>query len=267
MDVKKLERDFKTRGIDFSKPGFYNHPRFLAAEQCDPSYLDRYGRYVVGRSYDDAYLVRAREVIGKAAHYIYDELKKDGRQHACGDATMVLTSILEREGIWSVPMTGAARVEFPEGSGLNTRRFPRIVEDPRATTMGHAWLIAPPFKVVDVTIDLQGWRAAEAQYMSGPVLAEQTTASTYTVDDLVDKVAQVMFVREHRRQPAIADVDEGGLPERVRAYGCFAVLAGRAKVTYISCAPSVTDLPLENMGNLILCGKSPKALFEEYMRL
>ena len=233
----------------------------------DPSYLDRYGRYVIGRSYDDAYVAGARLVIEKAARFIYDELKKDGRQHACGDATMVLARILEREGVWSVPMTGAARVEFPEGSGLSTRRFARIVDDPRATTMGHAWLIAPPFKVVDLTIDLQGWRAAEARYFSGPVLAEETDTSTYTIDDLVDTVAQRLFVRAHRRQPTIADVDEGGLPERVRAYGCFAVFAGKAKVTYISCAPSAPDVPLEEMGNLILRGKGPKALYEEFLRL
>lgn len=267
MDIQQIERDFKNRGINFSKPGFYDEPGFVAAEQRDPAYLERYAQYVHARPYDAAYLARVRPIIEKAARFLHDEVKLDGRQRACADAGMVLARFLEREGVWNCLIKGAARVEFPAGSGIETNYLSPVMLDSNPANTGHAWVFAPPFVVVDPTIDLQGWSATQAAYLDGPALAEKVKPATYTVHDIVDQdVQQVFFMRE-RRRPKLEEFVNEAMRRRIKTYGCFSVELPRgARVTYISCAVGAADLPLEQMGCLVCRGKGPMALYDEFKR-
>lgn len=100
-DHAAIENDFTARQIPTAEPGFYDHPSFVAAERQNGAYLFNYSRFVADRSYSSTYLTRVRKELPLIAHAFFEELKAMGRKGACVDASLILSRILEREGIWS----------------------------------------------------------------------------------------------------------------------------------------------------------------------
>lgn len=261
-NLNKLEADFRQKGIDFAQSGFYDHPRFVQAEQRDPSYIERYAEYVHARVYDEEYLVRARPIIERAAAFIHREVKADGRKGACIDASMVLSRMLERVGIWCCFVKGSVRVDFPDGSGLEPYHFWSLTHPANPAKTGHAWLMAPPFRIVDVTLDLQPWSAQQLRHVPGPVLLESPTPANYAPTDLMEPE----LLLELGRVPTLSEVRQmvRNFPER---FGVFGVRVSGTGLTYIATGVSAPDAPLELMGNLVLRGKLPHQLYAEFITL
>lgn len=268
MGIKELEHDFKRRSINFSNPGFFDHPHFVAAERTDASFLERYADYVHLRPYDESYLNQARLVIQRAATHLHAEIKADGRKGACIDASMVLSRILEREGIWNCMMAGAARIDFHSDVGVNPRYFWPIMHEANNARAGHAWLYAPPFRVVDVTIDLQPYMHGEERYLRGPVLDETPAKATYTANDLVEPEAREAFYSDYRREITLEDINQHApsIAKCISRYGCFVTSQPSARITYVACSSGAPDLPLEKMMCLILRGKPPHVVYDEFKR-
>ena len=83
----QIEEAFRKRGIDYSKPGFYDTPEFQAIEKKHSVFLMSYAEYVDSLTFSDEYLVHARTCATEAAEFMYSALVKDGRRGACIDAS------------------------------------------------------------------------------------------------------------------------------------------------------------------------------------
>jgi hypothetical protein len=185
---KDLAVDFDARGIPYDSPGFCDHPSFLAVERGNPDYLNHYAAFVVKRNYDPDYLARAKVVIEEAAAFLGGELVKHGRLGACVDMAGIFSRILEEERIWSCCVTGSLTIAFPHGSGIATRYFCPVYHG--SFVAGHAWLYAPPFTIVDITVRQQPYRGKEKHYIPERVLTTDDTPADVDVHDIVSPSAR-----------------------------------------------------------------------------
>jgi len=85
---------------------------------------------------------------------------------------------------------------------------------------------------------------------------------------LLDPGAFEQFVLVYGRTPAMADIERiaPGLHSRVRAWGPVEVMHGQTRLRYIPCGITALDGTLDNAKNLVLSGKSPAALYAEFVR-
>jgi hypothetical protein len=80
-------------------------------------------------------------------------LKEDGSQEAHAEAPLVMSRILEREGIWNYVVSGALTMTFPHDSGFEPFSFWSLeVRQERAVDCSYHWVVAPPFQVIDIAI-------------------------------------------------------------------------------------------------------------------
>lgn len=146
-DLKVLARLFSNRNISTDQVAFYNSAEFLEAERADPSFLEFYGAWVRARPRDSGYDSHARKVVPRVAQIIADEIIRDGQLGVCIDASMMLTKMLEEEGVWCYAAKGALSISEPRLE--DPTHFWMIDDEPAA---GHVWVVAPPFEIVDVTL-------------------------------------------------------------------------------------------------------------------
>lgn len=168
-----LEKAFSKEGIPTRTPGFYDHPRFLCIERSQPDLLNCYARYVDTKSYSPEYLEHAAQIIRTAAGELRKLLKRDGRKGACIDCSMALSRMLDKEGIWNYAVKGATTIAFPKATGFPTFSFWPISEDNGSPgQFGHKWVCAPPFKIVDITIQQQDYQRPISAMLPPFVLAD-----------------------------------------------------------------------------------------------
>ncbi|MGI4787351.1 MAG: hypothetical protein ACRYFS_00730 [Janthinobacterium lividum] len=255
-------------GVKPIVPGFYDQPAFLQVERSNPHMLELYADYVECQTYSLEYLERAGLMIHKAADYLYTELVVDGRLGACIDASLTLSRFLERLGIWNYVVKGALTYLFPDELKIPKRSIaPLMLSDNPANT-GHVWVVAPPFKVVDVTASRQslGEKLAQ-QELDGYVVAYNGQKATADVDDLADRDYQELFVHQNKRLPILLDLyaQNPTLKANIEKYGSLSVPLGRVGLKYIATAITAPNAPLEDMENLSLSGRFPRQLFEEFI--
>lgn len=147
---KQLKRAFGNRGIDPSQVAFYDSPIFRAHEDQDPRILNTYAEHVEAKEYSAEYLLSAHKKIEAVAHAVGAAIRRDGRQGACVDASMMIGRMLDRLGVWNYVAKATLTIEFPDRSGIDPIYFPDM--DPtRQFAAAHMIVVAPPFGIIDVT--------------------------------------------------------------------------------------------------------------------
>lgn len=245
------------------EPGFYDSPAFLKVEQSEPNLLHDYAKYVFTREYTDVYLENAAPIIKDVSEFLYTRLVKDGRQGACIDMASTLSRFLEREGIWNVAVSGALRIDTPIGS---TNFGPITFGDSQAMA-AHAWVYAPPFEVIDLTIKQQPYPEKEIlKYLPGYVIEKFYASGKCEPEDFFDRSALSKFISVKGRMPKMSDVYQidSGIKKGVLDFRSVEFLIDKTKLTYLPIAGIFPDLPLETMANLILSGKKPFEIYQEY---
>ena len=257
----RLERAFYTRAIPVDVPGFYDHPNFLTQEQKDPRFLELYARYVEARSYDEEYLSAAIKKIDVAASALNSAIAADGRLGACVDASGMLGRMLDRLGVWNYVAKATLTIDFPEGTGLETRYFWSF--DEGEFVAPHAIVVAPPFGIVDVTVRHQAYEGNEAEYLPSIVLANEWQSVKWTPEDLANheilarlRASKISFdsFLQHRN-PSMADVMRT-LPPR-------AIKAGDTILKYVVVAVGGTIEPLEGITGYKPAGRTALQIFKE----
>src|ERR1035437_4360347 len=112
-DRNTLKRVFSNRGVPTEEIAFYNNPRFLAAEKKDASFLEFYGAWVRLRARDAAYDAHVCRIVPRLVELVSTEIARDGQKGVCMDASMMLTKMLELEGVWCYAAKGALTIESP----------------------------------------------------------------------------------------------------------------------------------------------------------
>lgn len=264
---EQLENTFRQLGIDFTKPGFCDSPEFQAVERNDPVFLKSYAEYVQKLELSPEYLDHARIVVRDTAEFLYNQLVADGRKGACVDISGVVLRFLERQNIWCHVVCGGVRVEFPPESGIRTRRFyPLMHRDNNAFT-GHAWIYAPPFKIVDVSISLQPYAEREKPYFHGYTLTERWEDPTTPIGvrDLLEKELLEDHVRRFRRMPTMNDISPNQR-QFLKEFPPHRLVKDGLSFTYIPVKISAPLEPLEQMLHPMLSGRRPIQVLEEFQR-
>lgn len=260
------DRRIQRLGIDTSTPGFYDDPVFMQAEQRDPTMLEAYADFVSEMRLPETYLAEARDRVQKTTAFLHEKLVADGRKGACVDASMVLSRFLERQQVWNYIATGALTLEFPPNSGIKRKHFSPIMLRGNPAVAGHVWVVAPPFKVVDLTVSMQPYEYGEEKYLSGVLLAETGESIEIEAISLYDTDVIDDFVARRGAPPTLRDVRayDPMLLNRIARYGPVGVTVGEVRLKYVPCAISAPDSPLEDARNLCLSGKYPGDLWREF---
>lgn len=262
--VDALVMEFSQLEIPIESPGFYDHPRFLEQEKRQSDFLELYASYVQKRYYEPNYLEYSKVVIKKSAQALHQELVRDGRLGACIDASMVLSRILEREGVWNYLAKGALTMEFPLGSGIPKQFLWPI--DKGEFQAAHAWLVAPPFLLVDIAIKLQPFKHNVSDYLPEMVFAEEANQSRASEDEL--------FSPYTRRYYQAQGISQGMLITKLipRLHQFWSVFPPReiefrdTRIKYIPTGISASDLPLEKIRSLDLSGMTGIQIYNDIIK-
>lgn len=268
-----LPEQLRRLGIDVSTPGFYDTPAFRRAEQVDASFLGKYADFVDRRPMSPEEVRHARAVVPSAARFLFERLARAQQLGACVNASMALSRFLERLGVWSYVVKGALTVSFAEGAGLppvHIAPIRRKGSTPAGVFAGHAWVCAPPFRVVDVTAALQRPYSPAARAVLGDffVAAESVQPASPEAIDLFDPECVAMFRRARGSDPTLRDVASQipRLIEQVERYGAFAVDRGRARLKYVGYGMTAPSELLEDPTIPLLAGRSRVELYDELAR-
>lgn len=182
VSLETLKSEFKSNSIDFSYPGFYDQPNFMKMEKRNAEYLVNYASFIEKSNYNTNYSQIARKKIDVISGILFNELKNDGRKGACIDLSMVLSRILEKESLWNYMVCGTLTIIYPNNSGINNTYFWDM--DITNAKAGHVWVIAPPFRVIDLTLKIQDYPQPNNKYIPNYILAEKYLPATYNVEDI-----------------------------------------------------------------------------------
>jgi hypothetical protein len=254
---------FAEQGIPTDQPGFYDHPNFLAVEQSNKAYIENYARFVATRPYEKEYLARARREIPLIAKRLHQEVVKDGRLGACVDASGVLSRILEREGLWNYQVKGALAIKFPPKSRLEPSYF---WATGTGITAGHAWLYAPPFVVLDITIKQQPYRPRERGFLPEHVLAEVAQLGAGTAEEILDDSVRASLSRRGIDPKEQLRAHRPHLPRFLETFPAHSVRAGGTALKYITYAVMAPLESLEAMTAMSFSGRSGAEVYEQLIQ-
>ena len=177
------------------------------------------------------------------------------------DIATVLSRILEREGIWNCVVKGSLTLKFPPAAKITPRYFWSI--DEGNFTAAHAWVCAPPFYVVDVSVQLQPYAGREARYLPVLVCDEAKSLAEASVEDVVSPDARRFLNlnqlpkerRIHRASPEMA--------EFISRFPTRQLYHKGTSLMYVPVATGAPDVPFEEIGSIHLDGGAP---YEFYKR-
>lgn len=263
---RQLERKFRRAKLNVDAPGFYDSQRFIDAERAGQITLADYGAYVRVRTLEAASLAITRRRVPEVANYLAGELARDGRLGACIDISTVALKFLEHEGIWGYVAAGSAKVTFPPPG--RTRVLHHLMHPNNPATAGHAWLVVPPFSVVDLSIQAQPrFEDAERAQLAAVVEEAATLVHDRTLDELAEDDLLNHFRRVVGRDGTLADFAGPELEAYWRESPHKQLLVGRVALKYLECGVmgSNDPVPLAQMRNLILSGNDPGALHADFL--
>lgn len=256
-----LSELFRAIDVPTDQPGFCDHENFVAVEREHPEFLNLYAAYVAKRPYNEAYISNSRVVIQRASELLHAELVRHGRLGACVDISGILSRILDREGVWNCGVKGSLTISFPERSRIGPRYFWSV--DHGHFTAGHAWLLAPPFTVVDISVKQQPYEGKEHDYIPNLVLSEEKTPVAVQVDDIVSPSARREMLKSGL--PPERHLSEAAryVPGIFEAIPPILVPGLRgATLKYTPVAIHAPDCALEDMRNMMFGALTPGQLYK-----
>jgi len=258
--LEELQEGFRYFGVPTDAPGFCDHPAFLELEQRNPEILNLYAAFVAKRHYTQEYLDRAVAVISRASGLLHRELVRHGRLGACVDISGILSRLLDREQIWNCGIKGSLTITFPLESGVEPRYFWSC--DHGQFTAGHAWLFAPPFTVVDISVRQQPYDVQEASYIPDTVLSTDTHPVEVSVEDIVSPSARAEMLQQGIPPQHHLEAGARYIPGIFQAFTPIVVSGlNGASLKYSPVAVHASDGTFEEMRNMDFDGLSPWELY------
>jgi hypothetical protein len=244
---ERLDAELKGHGIDTTQFGFYDQQTFLAREAEDNTFLEKYAQWVGLRPRDEAYDQHVRRVVPRLAEIVARALRKDGMQGGCVAASGMLTRMLDRLGVWNFGVAGSLILEVEKAKlwrGLQSVDD----EDFPDAALGHSWVIAPPYRVVDAAIALQRWTGDPmGDYVPLHLVIE---TGTKVVRPAVGDVVSARVRARYEMRDGRCDRElHYRLQPRLRAVGrdfpALETFSGDLRLRYVPVAVRQTDVPLE----------------------
>jgi hypothetical protein len=237
-----------------ARPGCHLSEEFTKLERrLHGGALEDYARHVLTRTATEPDIERSRESIRIVVDALLTNCPPTDFHRRCKDTGMALVGMLERAGVWCFAVQGSVRVSFAAELGL-TDRFLWTRDQIRDTAdpfMGHMWIVAPPFALVDVTAKFQGWQNDEGRYIPSPLLEKDPRRCA---------PSSALF--------ANPDLEfSGHFPESLQAlwkdFPPTLVRTSKATITYQPDGISLPDLSLEGISSITLAGRTPLDFFSD----
>ncbi|WP_295578970.1 hypothetical protein [uncultured Lamprocystis sp.] len=249
LNLQEIFSDFSSRGIDPQEVGFCDSATFLAAEREDPSYLEMYARYVDLRAYELEYLDWSARVVPVVSKILHEQLLETGRLGGCVDMSGILSKTLDKCGIWNYCVKGSLTVEFPEGAGLEAQHY--WTYDHGEFIAGHAWVVAPPFNVIDLTVQQQPCPTAERELLPAMVVQPNLSLATFSVEDVVsDSIRLALWQRGTRDEDVLRTIAPHFLAFSRNFVPRLHVTENGTRLKYVPVAIGGPDAPLEGISNM-----------------
>lgn len=164
-----------------AKPGCYDEGEFRALEERDPARaLEAYARFVLARPRTSEEDERVRLLVDTFAAALREHGRGAEFRGQCLNMSLALLRILEAHGCWAFAMIGSVRVRFPKASKIR-QAFLRV-QDPanvKGQFEGHAWLVCPPFLLIDLTLHVQRWKGSEGKFIPRAIVVEDAQREEY----------------------------------------------------------------------------------------
>src|SRR5665213_76098 len=129
---------------------------------------------------------------------------------------------------------------------------------------GHAWLCAPPFRVVDPTIKLQQYFDNAPDLIPSPIFAVSPKNSDVEAWELIEWPAQNSFYEKNGKQPTPEDFPD--ILAAIKKYGAYIVRTPCVTLKYIFTGIYPDDGPLGMETDLCLSGEHRFELYQDYVR-
>ena len=265
--LRRLEEMFQLHGVKTSEFGFYDQPVFLGQEAVDSDYVSNYAKWVMFRTLSKAYKSHAQSIVPKLTELISNALAEDHWEGSCVVASALITRMLDRLKVWSFGIVGSATFSVrrpPLWRGLHTVDH----KDLPGAALGHAWVCAPPFVIVDASAKLQRWGNDPIRaYIPGIILDENGYRTRPKVEDVVSSTIRHEYaIREGRVYPNLHRRLEPGLHGFSRIFPCTQATIGPLAIKYIPTAIGQSDVPLEEINSAGEIGRTGRELWEQIVR-
>ena len=243
-----LDKQLSDLGVETDQFGFCDQDAFLAAERRNPALLETYAKWVMLRPRDAEYEAHVIGTVPKLAQLVADVLEEDRLEGSCEMACSLLTKGLDRLGVWSVGMVGSATFEVKERNiwrGLHTvdrADFP-------GARLGHTWVCAPPFVVVDASIKRQRWSGDVIYpYVPSIILDREGRKTKPTPQDVISAEirAEMMAVQGSIPNSAIYQF-EPNLKTFGEVFPATEIVVDQLTARYVPTAANLSDGTLEEI--------------------
>lgn len=247
-DHVSIDERLRQLGVDTTLFGFYDQPAFLAAEQHDGTFLEQYALWVQTRPRTADYDARVRDIVPRLAELLADLFEREDMQHSCVHVSSMMSRILDRLGIWSFGLKGSMIAEVAREDLWRGQSICDIPDFPGAE-LGHSWVVAPPFVIIDGTIRLQNTAGDPMNAFTPPIVAvEDAPLIKPTVRDVVS--AEVRALHQQREGRLDSQLHHRLLPA-LKAFGSAfpsrEVRFGDLALRYVPAGVRVSDVGLEEI--------------------
>ena len=266
-EFHRLEEMFRSHNISTSEFAFYDQPAFLQREKAAPEYLSHYAKWVTLRPIDDTYASHVTSIVPKLAQLLADALHEDNWEGPCVAATAMMTRILDRLKVWSFGVSGSATFSIQNPAIWRALHIVDYQDFPDAA-LGHAWVCAPPFHVVDTTAAFQRWGTDPIRdYIPRVILDDVGRHARAKVEDVVSaRIRQEFAMREgdtdanlhHRIRPDLRDFG-GNFPATQTTIGSLTI-------KYIPIAIRQEETALEEINTAGGIGRTGRQLWEDVIK-
>jgi len=251
---------WKQHGLPIDGPGFYDHPAYIRAEQAQPDYINTYARYVRDQAYTEGYLARSEAVIQAAAALLSKEVMGDGRPNLCVTVSKVLSKLLEREKVWNYVVVGAFSVSMRIDGSWQTHSF--FPFDVRPIDAAHAWIVAPPFSIIDLTLRQQRYPGPVAAYLPDRLLANYTFGADVSSREVCAPALLLGLRLKGFSNEDILDCISPSLRLFSSVFPPEVVQTASATLKYVPIRIVTPEGDLDQLRHLSINGSTPEVLYQ-----
>ena len=199
-DFVQLTAMFQSHGVNTTEFSFYDQPSFLEQEKTQPEYLEHYARWVMLRPVNHCYRSHVRSIVPRLAELISTSLIEDQWEGSCVAASGLISRMLDRLSVWSFGLVGSATFSIqkpPIWRGLHSVDY----QDFPDVALGHFWVCAPPYFIVDASAALQRWGDDPIrQFIPQTILDDTGVHTKPRADDVVSARIRTKYALHEGRE-------------------------------------------------------------------
>ena len=262
-----LQKRFRSDEVDTTQFGFYDQPSFIEREKANPAYLEMYAKWVLLRPLSEEYADHVRTIVPRVVALIARSLREDGWEGSCVAAAGLIARVLDRLRVWSFGLAGSTTFSVedpPIWRGL----YIVDEEDFPGAALGHSWICAPPYVVVDATAALQRWGNDRIRsFIPQTILDDVGKHIRPRVEDVVSSAIRA-------KAAAVYGRDDPNLHYRLRPdllvferhFRATQATLGPLTIRYVPVAVRQPDCSLEEINSTGSIGRTGRELWEQVIR-